>query len=110
MQYSLCAVGAGGVSRPGRPAVGFRTGPDGTGLGLGPLSQKAFEECIAHFAKSNTPRVVPASTKRASRADGIDGNEASEMEQPEIEASGGLIEKLELTELDVVVGGWSEAA
>jgi|GEM_PF-2590495 len=32
------------------------------------------------------------------------------MEQPEIEASGGLIEKLELTELDVVVGGWSEAA
>lgn len=32
------------------------------------------------------------------------------MEQPEIEASGGLIEKLKLTELDVVVGGWSEAA
>lgn len=95
---------------PAALPLNFVPDPNGTGSGLGTLSQKAFEEYITHFAKSNTSSVVPASTKRASRVVGIGDNEASEMEQPEIEESGGLIEKLELSELDVVVGGWSEAA
>lgn len=42
--------------------------------------------------------------------DGIGDNEALEKDQLEIEETGELIEKLELSELDLVVGGWSEAA